>query len=96
MSGGKTFGRILERYERGFRQATECSCGPASLILVSEALGLPAKEESACYDPNFGKWLRVAEFGTRGMAIHELALAAELIFGSEVEVLLRRAFPENL
>ncbi|HLD98884.1 MAG TPA: phytochelatin synthase family protein [Bdellovibrionota bacterium] len=96
MSGETTFQRILKRYESGFRQATECSCGPASLVLIADALGLPAKEESACYDPKFGKWLRVDEFENRGMAIHELALAAELIFGSEVEVLLRRAFPENL
>lgn len=89
------FDRIREIFAEGYRQKDECTCGPASLVLVGRALNLPAISEEDCLAPKFAKWLRVEEFRTRGMAIHELALAAELIWGSRVEIILRRAFSEN-
>jgi len=86
---------LTEIYAKGFRQRDKCTCGPASLSLVHEALGLGVKEENHWLNPKFSQWLAINDFRQRGMALHELHAAAELGFGKTVEVCIKRAFPEN-
>ena len=82
-------------YNAGFRQSCDATCGPASMILVAKGFDLETKEESAWQNSLFQRWLPVNEFLTRGMALHELQLITELIFGDQIEIILRRAYPEN-
>src|ERR1700733_10658552 len=91
----QVFSRIESLHRDGFRQRSECTCGPSSLSLVSIAMGLPNQTEEFWISEDKRRWLSVDQFPNRGMALHELALAAELGLREKVEVRLRRAFPEN-
>jgi hypothetical protein len=89
------FKQISELYQAGFRQQSEATCGPASIILASQGLGLCMHSESQWIDERFAKWVPVEKFLIRGMALHELQFVSELIFGQQVEIKIRRAYPEN-
>ena len=90
------FENILSAYNGGTRQLDECTCGPASLALATQALGLERRPEEAWLAPEFKRWVPVDEFRARGMALHEAALTTELIYRDRLEVRMRRAFEENL
>lgn len=85
----------MHLYEKGFRQKHHAMCGPASIILATQSLGLDAKEESEWTSQKYSAWMPVDDFLVRGMALHELQCTSELIYGEQIEILLRRAFPEN-
>jgi hypothetical protein len=91
----RVFSQIESFHAKGFRQKSECSCGPASLSLVSMALGFPEVPEESWISEEKKRWLSVDQFSIRGMALPEVALAAELVLREKVEILLKRAFPEN-
>ncbi|MBA2650908.1 MAG: hypothetical protein H0U73_01360 [Tatlockia sp.] len=86
---------IKQKYNSGFRQLSDATCGPASIILAAMGLGLGLKQESEWRDPRFQPWVPVNDFLSRGMALHELQLTSQLIFANQVEISLRRAYPEN-
>jgi hypothetical protein len=88
--------RLKVLHLSGHRQAEDYTCGPSSLSLVSTAMGLGQFAELDWIPESLIKWLAVTDFRNRGMALHELALAAELQLGNKAEVLLRRAFPEHI
>src|SRR5579863_3777787 len=91
----KLFKRIEEIYLKGFRQKTDCDCGPASVILCSMAFGLKHVTYKTLLTENYGRWLNRVAGRTRGMILTELYFAAEATLGSDFEVKLTRAFPEN-
>lgn len=86
---------IENLHARGFRQKSECTCGPSSLSLVSMAMGIPGVSEESWISEDKKRWLAIDQFPVRGLALPELALAAELGLREKIEVSLRRAFPEN-
>ena len=97
MKPKSTFENILELYKTGHRQKHPCTCGPSSLSLVTQALGLEAKPESAWLAPEFAKWLPLEKLTTeRGMALHEAHFTTEVVYPENIEITLRRAYPENL
>jgi hypothetical protein len=91
-----TMDRLLALYHTGFRQGSDATCGPASIILASYGLGLDIQPETAWRDNRFSQWMPVDQFLIRGMGLHELQFASELIYGQRIELKLRRAYPENL
>ena len=92
-----TFNRILELYHSGHRQEHPCTCGPASVSLVAQALGCAKKPESAWLAPELSRWVPVEQFTTkRGMALHEANFTTEMVYSHNLDVQLRRAFPENI
>jgi hypothetical protein len=58
-------------------------------------MGLSELNEAAWISEDKRRWLLIDQFPTRGMALHELALAAELGLKDQAEVRLNRAFTEN-
>lgn len=86
---------LLKRYHQGFRQVTDATCGPASVILAAMALGLNEHPESNWYDPRFATWLPVSTFSERGIALHELCILSEVIYCNELDISYKRAYPEN-
>ncbi len=92
-----TYSKILALHQAGHRQLHPCTCGPSSLSLVTQALGLEVKPESDWLKPAFAKFIPLTELTTtRGMALHEAHFTTELVFPNELEIKLKRAFPENL
>lgn len=87
--------RIMQLYKTGFRQTHNALCGPASMILATQALGFEEKHESEWLSPEFSKWVHVDDFKVRGMCLHELQFVSELIYKNHIEIQLKRAFPEN-
>ena len=87
--------KMLKLYNNGFRQTTPATCGPASVILVAQGLGLEATPESLWHDHRFAKWLPVDKFPERGIALHELCFLSEIIYCNKLEITLKRAYPEN-
>ena len=79
----------------GVRQLHPCTCGPASVALAFKALGAAGVKEDNFLSEKFKQWLPVGEFLTRGFALHELQLVAEVIGENRFEIRLRRAFSEN-
>ncbi len=90
------FENILRAYSGGTRQLDDCTCGPASLALAANAIGLERLPETAWLSSDFKRWLPIDEFRTRGITLHEAAVTTELLFRDRIEVRLRRAYPENL
>lgn len=86
---------IMSKHQQGFRQQHECLCGPASLSLVSEAMGLGTISEETWVSPKWKKWMPCEDFLVRGLALHELLFMAEVTLGQQVEITLSRAYPEN-
>jgi len=96
MKSPTTFKTILALYEAGHRQKHPCTCGPSSLSLVTQALGLDPKTESAWLSTDFSRWIPVEKLTTeRGMALHEAHLTTEVVYPQDVEITLRRAYSEN-
>jgi hypothetical protein len=88
---------ILALHKAGHRQKHACTCGPSSLALVTQALGLDPKPESAWLAPEFAKWLPLEQLTTtRGMALHEAFFTTEVVYPKELDIQLKRAYPENL
>jgi len=87
--------RMLKYYSDGFRQTTPTTCGPASVILSAFSLGLDAKEEFEWQAEKFAPWMPVKDFPVRGMALHELQFISELLYSTQLEIMLRRSYPEN-
>jgi hypothetical protein len=91
-----TFENILVLHKAGHRQQHPCTCGPSSLSLVTQALGLDPKPEAAWLSQDFSRWIPVEKLTTeRGMALHEAHLTTEVVYPQNVEITLRRAYPEN-
>ncbi len=86
---------MLEHYLEGFRQSTDTSCGPASVILAAIGLGLDYCQENCWQAECFAQWLPVHDFHKRGMALHELGFLSEIIFARQLEVRYQRAYPAN-
>ena len=89
------FEKILELYHTGFRQDSDATCGPASVILASQGLGIDMKSETEWLDKRLAQWMPVDQFPIRGMALHELLFVSELIYGQTIEIKVRRAYREN-
>lgn len=89
------FKKILQLHKDGFRQSTDATCGPASIALAAIGLGLEPKKESEWRNVNFSQWMHVHKFPERGMALHELQYISQLIYGQEIDIALRRSYPEN-
>jgi hypothetical protein len=89
------FNKIVELYNIGFRQSSDATCGPASIILASHGLEFDLKSEAEWLDNCLAKWMPVDQFPIRGMALHELQFVSEFIYRQTIEVKLRRAYPEN-
>ncbi|MDP1603961.1 MAG: phytochelatin synthase family protein [Legionella sp.] len=89
------FNKMLKLYLAGFRQTTEATCGPASVILATQSLGLDIKQECEWRNSEFKPWMPVDQFMERGMALHELEFISELIFVKQIDVKATRAYPEN-
>ena len=89
------FNKMLKIYLNGFRQTTDATCGPASVILATLGLGLDTKQESEWRNTQFKPWMPVEHFLDRGMALHELEFISELIYVNQIDVKARRAYPEN-
>ena len=90
------FHKILQIYNTGFRQTTDATCGPASMSIAAAGFGLELKQESEWRNNAFSKWVPVDQFLDRGMAMHELQFTSQLIYGSKIDITMRRSFPENL
>lgn len=58
----------LRFYNDGFRQNSDSTCGPASVIFSALSLGLEKKQESAWRKTKFKPWIPVDNFLQRGMA----------------------------
>lgn len=95
MSKGVVFNKISEVYATGYRQRHPCLCGPSSIALAAYGLDLPLKSENEFTDLRFSRWVPTQEFVDRGMALHEAQFLAEMLYGGELEVCLRRAYSEN-
>lgn len=91
----KSFEKILQHYQAGFRQNSEATCGPASVILSAIGLGLELKQECDWSNERFAVFMPIDQFPKRGMGLHELQFITELIYGSQVDVIARRSYPEN-
>jgi hypothetical protein len=89
------FTKMLKLYLAGFRQTNDATCGPASVILAADSLGLEIKQESEWRNSEFKPWMPVEQFLERGMALHELEFISELIYVRKIDVKARRAYPEN-
>lgn len=89
------FEKILELYHTGFRQKSDATCGPASIILASMGLGFDIKSEVEWLDNRLAQWMPINQFPIRGMALHELQFVSELIYGQTIEIKIRRAYREN-
>lgn len=89
------FSRLEQAYREGFRQSSNTTCGPASVILASRGLGFKPENESRWSEEKLSRWLPITEFSIRGMALHELQFASELIYEQKIDIQLRRAYPEN-
>jgi hypothetical protein len=87
--------KMLELYKAGFRQAHESTCGPASVILSTQVLGLDIRQESDWIDIRFEKYFPVGDFLERGMALHELHFISEMLYSKNLEIIERRAYQEN-
>lgn len=90
------FSTINTIYLKGFRQSSDATCGPASVILSSCGFGLAQEKESLWRDDFFAAWMPVQDFPVRGMALHELAFISQIIYKDNLEITFRRSFPENL
>lgn len=90
------FHKILQIYNAGFRQSTDATCGPTSMALATMGLGLELKQESEWINSSFSQWMPVDQFLERGMALHELQFISQLIYGQEIDIVMRRSYPENL
>lgn len=86
---------MAKLYAKGFRQSADATCGPASVILATQSLGLKEKQEAAWRSPKFSRWLPVHQFLERGMALHELLFISELLYRGKINFSLQRAYPEN-
>lgn len=96
MSTPTTFQTILKLHKAGHRQKHPCTCGPSSLSLVTQALGLEPKPEAAWLSSDFARWIPIEKLTTeRGMALHEAHLTTEVVYPQDLEITLRRAYPEN-
>ena len=97
MSQNSVYAKILELHKAGHRQKHPCTCGPSSLSLVTQALGLEPKPELAWLAPEFAKWIPLEQLTTqRGMALHEAHFTTEAVYPKALEIQLKRAYPENL
>ncbi len=65
----RVFEQIENLHARGFRQKAECTCGPASLSLISVALGFPEIPEENWISQEKKRWLSVDQFPTRGCSV---------------------------
>jgi hypothetical protein len=89
------FSRLEQAYRDGFRQSSDTTCGPASVILAAHGLGLKSEKEHRWSAQELGKWVPVTNFLLRGMSLHELQFISELIYEQKIDIQLRRAYPEN-
>lgn len=90
-----SFDKMLELYHTGFRQGSDATCGPASIMLATQGLGLDIKAEAEWLNDRLAQWMPVDQFLVRGMALHELQFVSELIYGQSIEIKIRRAYREN-
>lgn len=88
--------KITKIHTQGFRQKTECDCGPASAVMIARAFGLRRITYETLLTENYGRWLNRQAGRVRGMILVELHFAIEATFGKNFEVKMRRAFPENI
>ncbi|MBA3535002.1 MAG: hypothetical protein H0T84_00060 [Tatlockia sp.] len=89
------FFRLEQVYRDGFRQSSNTTCGPASVILATRGLGFKSEKESRWSEEGLRRWLPITDFLMRGMALHELQFVSELIYEQKIDIQLRRAYPEN-
>lgn len=90
-----TFKKMLQFYKTGFRQDHEATCGPTSMILATLGFGFEKKQASEWINPRFSSWMPVEQFLERGMALHELQFISECIYENMINVIAKRAYPEN-
>ena len=86
---------MADLYQEGFRQKSDATCGPSSVILAALSLGLELKQESEWQNNAFKAWMPVEKFSERGLALHELQFISEMIYAMQLNIQLRRAYSEN-